>query len=98
MDCFNLPLWDITVTDSWANSYIDRSSVSAGSAAELAAHRKIPKHINLSFGCCFIPLAFETLNLLNKEGNEFITTLGKRLSAVTGRDSSSVCRDTALSV
>lgn len=77
-------LWDVTVTDTLANSYIDSSSVSAGGAAELAADRKIGKYSNLSAGYCFIPLAFETLGPLNVEGNEFITTLGKQLSAVTG--------------
>ena len=58
--------------------------VSSGGAAEVASGRKIGKYSNLSAGYCFVPLAFETLGPLNKEGNEFITTLGKRLSAVTG--------------
>ena len=77
-------LWDVTVADTLANSYIDISSVSAGGAAELAADRKLTKYSNLLADYCFIPLAFETLGPLNKEGDEFLTTLGKRLSAITG--------------
>src|SRR5579872_5386502 len=77
-------LWDVTVTDTLANSYIDISSVSAGGAAELAADRKLTKYSNLLADYCFIPLAFEMLGPLNKEGDEFLTTLGKRLSAITG--------------
>ena len=34
-------LWDVTVTDTLANSYVDVSSVSAGGAAELAADRRL---------------------------------------------------------
>ena len=77
-------LWDVTVIDTLANSYIDISSVSAGGAAELAADRKIAKYINLSTGYYFVPLAFETLGPQNKGCDEFIIALGKRLSAVTG--------------
>ena len=77
-------LWDVTVTDTLANSYVDVSSVSAGGAAELAADRKIIKYSNLSSGYSFVPLAFETLGPVNKEGDEFLTVLGKRLSATTG--------------
>ena len=77
-------LWDVTVTDTLANSYVDVSSISAGGAAELAADRKISKYSNLSAGYSFVPLAFETLGPVNKEGDEFLTMLGKRLSAATG--------------
>ena len=77
-------LWDVTVTDTLASSYIDISSVSAGGAAELAADRKTSKYSNLSAGYTFLPLAFETLGPLNKDGEEFLSTLGKRLSAITG--------------
>src|SRR5688572_21087516 len=77
-------LWDVTVTDTLANSYVDHSSVTAGGAAELAADRKITKYSNLSAGYSFVPLAFETLGPVNKECEEFLTTLGKRPSAITG--------------
>ena len=77
-------LWDVTVTDTLANSYVDISSVSAGGAAELAADRKVVKYSNLSAGYSFVPLAFETLGPVNTGGDEFLNTLVKRLSAITG--------------
>ena len=72
------------MADTLAGSYIDISSVSAGGVAELAADRKTAKYSNMSSGYIFLPLAFETLGPLNKEGEEFFCTLGKRLSAITG--------------
>ena len=77
-------LWDVTVTDTLANSYINSTSVSAGGAAELAAERKLAKYSDLSAGYCFVPIAFETLGPLNKEGADLISQLGKRLSTITG--------------
>ena len=77
-------MWDVTVTDTLANSYVDISSVSAGGAAELAADRKTSKYNNLSAGYSFVPLAFETLGPVNQECDEFLNTLGKRLMATTG--------------
>ena len=58
-------LWDVTVTDTLANSYINSTSVSAGGAAELAAERIIVKYRDLSAGYSFVPVAFETLGLIN---------------------------------
>ena len=77
-------VWDVTVTDTLANSYVDISSVSAGGVAELAAERKITKYSNLSTGYSFVPLAFETSGPVNKDCAVFLTSLGKRLSAITG--------------
>ena len=77
-------LWDVTVCDTLAASYLDVSSVSAGGVAEQAADRKITKYSNLSSDYSFAPLAFETLGPLNKEGEEFLSILGKRLVTVTG--------------
>ena len=77
-------LWDVTVCDTLAASYLDVSSVSAGGVAEQAADRKNAKYSNLSSDYSFAPLAFETLGPLNKEGEEFLSILGKRLVTVTG--------------
>jgi hypothetical protein len=78
-------LWDVTVSDTLADSYINISSVSAGGVAEQAADRKIAKYSSLSSsGYSFVPLAFETLGPMNKEGEEFVSILGKRLAAVSG--------------
>jgi hypothetical protein len=76
--------WDVTVTDSLADSYLTSTSVTAGAAAEGAASRKELKYQALAATHCFMPLAFETLGPINSKGIEFFTELGRRLSEVTG--------------
>ena len=51
--------------------------MSARGTAELAADNNITKYNNLSVGYSFVPLAFETLDPLNKDGDEFLNILGK---------------------
>ena len=76
--------WDVTVTDTMAESYLAATSVSAGAAAEGAASRKELKYQALATTHCFIPLAFETLGPINIKGLDFFKELGRRLSATTG--------------
>ena len=76
--------WDVTVTDTLANSYIHLTSASAGAAAELAAEKKTEKYADLATNYLFTPVAFETLGPMNEEGSEFIHNIGQRLTSVTG--------------
>src|SRR6218665_3116601 len=56
--CF---LWDATVTDTVAPSYLPQTSSVAGASAELAANRKIVKYSQLTTSYHFVPVAFETM-------------------------------------
>ena len=76
--------WDVTACDTLAPSYMPLSSVSAGSAAERAASRKMVKYSQLLNTYNFIPIAFETLGAINSEGSAFLRDLGRRLTLVTG--------------
>jgi hypothetical protein len=76
--------WDVTVTDTLAESYLATTSVSAGSAAESAANRKEQKYHILSETYSFVPLAFETFGPINFKGNSFLCDLGHRLAAHSG--------------
>jgi hypothetical protein len=76
--------WDVTVTDTLAESYLLATSSTAGAAAEGAADRKELKYQSLSDTHTFIPLAFETLGPINSKGSVFINQLGRRLSTCTG--------------
>jgi hypothetical protein len=60
--------WDVTVTDTLAESYLLATSSSAGAAAEAAADRKELKYQSLASTHHFIPLAFETLGPINSKG------------------------------
>jgi hypothetical protein len=53
-------VWDVTVADTTAASYLHSTSVTAGSAAESAARRKETKYTELSHRYEFVPIAMET--------------------------------------
>ena len=82
--------WDVTVTDTLAESYLLATSSAAGAAAEGAAERKELKYQSLVQSHTFVPLAFETLGPINSKGQDFLMDLGRRLSA-----SSNDLRETA---
>src|SRR5277367_3954610 len=77
-------IWDVTVTDTLAASYVHLTSVSHGAAAEGAASRKIAKYADLATTRCFIPLAIETLGPICESGVSLLDDLGSRLMSVTG--------------
>jgi hypothetical protein len=76
--------WDVTVTDTLAESYLPAISSTAGAAAEGAADRKEQKYQSIALTHTFIPLAFEKFGPINSRGADFLNTLGRRISACTG--------------
>jgi hypothetical protein len=77
-------IWDVTIADTTAKSYIAATSQSAGSAAEFATDRKLAKYVDLSRNHHFVPIAIETLGPICMIGLTFLKELGRRMSAVTG--------------
>jgi hypothetical protein len=77
-------LWDATVVDTIAASYIPASALEAGGAAEIAAKRKMSKYAELQKRYTFVPVAVETFGPLNSDGLVFLSDLGRRLTATTG--------------
>ena len=53
-------IWDITVADTTATSFLTTTAITAGSAAELAATRKLVKYEELSQRYAFVPIAIES--------------------------------------
>jgi len=76
--------WDVTVTDTLADSYLSTTSSIAGGAAEGAASRKELKYQALASTHCFIPIAVETLGPINDKGLSFLSELGRRLTISSG--------------
>jgi hypothetical protein len=76
--------WDVTVTDTLADSYLANTSLVAGSAAEGAASRKEVKYQLLANSHTFVPLAFETFGPINSKGISFLSELGRRLTLRSG--------------
>ena len=73
--------WDVTITDTLAQSYLATTSMIVGGTAEGAASRKELKYQALASTHTFIPLAFESLG---SKGIYFLNELGKRLSTTSG--------------
>jgi len=63
---------------------LDRTSVTAGAAAEHAAELKMSKYSDLAAHYDFVPLAVETMGSWSDNALLFSKSLGKRLSEVTG--------------
>jgi len=55
--------WDVTVTCPLAESYVDRTALEAGAAAEMRATRKEEKYVDLGARYIFEPIAVETLGV-----------------------------------
>ena len=75
--------WDVTVTDTVADSYLHLSAACAVNAAERAASRKETKCAALHHSYTFIPLAFETCGPINDKGTKLIQKLGRRLRTIS---------------
>jgi hypothetical protein len=76
-------IWDVTVADTTAASYVSSSAVKAGSAAESAATRKELKYIELSTRYEFVPIAIESHGSFNSKAILFLCDLGRRISNTT---------------
>src|SRR5437870_3949990 len=76
--------WDVTVTNTLAASNVSSSSSAAGSAAEVAACRKMHKYVDIMNRYTFVLIAFETLGPINTVGTDFIDDIGRRSQAITG--------------
>ena len=77
-------VWDVTVVDTLARSYLHLSADSAGGCAEAAATRKLEKYRDLASSYEVIPVAFETFGPVDSLGTSFLNGIGRRLSQVTG--------------
>ena len=77
-------VWDVTVINTMAASYVHSTAIASGSAAEFAATNKCKKYSELSSEYFFVPIAFETFGPVNEEGEEFIIDIGRRIVAKTG--------------
>ena len=77
-------VWDATVIDTLAPSYIQATATTAGAAAEIAAERKNNKYVDLINTHFFVPLALETLGPICSDGLNFLSDLGRILTLSSG--------------
>ena len=76
-------VWDVTVADTTAASYLPSTSISAGSVVELAAVRKLVKYAELAHRYGFVPIAVESHDTYSATATALLADLGRRLSAAT---------------
>jgi len=77
-------LWDVTVRNTLAHSYINETSKKAGSVADKAERHKHNHYISLKENHLFTPIAFETLGCMGPETRIFIKKLGSLLKRASG--------------
>ena len=59
--------WDVTVTDTMAQSYLPVTFQTSGPAAEAAADRKTAKYAPLTQAYSFMAIAAETMGAINSD-------------------------------
>ena len=74
--------WDVTVSDTFAETYIWRTS--AGKAAEQNEARKVNTYAELEDRFYFQPAAFETMGVWGPSTTEFLKDLSQRIAHQTG--------------
>ena len=79
-------LWDATVSDTFAASYLAQTSKSAGSAAKQGETKKLRKYQSLLNQYCFVPIAMETGGIYGKDGLRFVKEIGRRITLNTGEE------------
>lgn len=77
-------LWDVTIRDTLAPSYLSLASSKAGAVADLAERKKHNHYISLKENHHFTPIAFESLGSCGPETKIFLGRLGKLLKKATG--------------
>ena len=76
-------LWDVTVPDTFADSYLKDTSVIAGAAANHAAELKCTKYTDITFSHIFAPTAIETSGSWNEKVIETIQEIESRMTKAT---------------
>lgn len=77
-------VWDGTIVDTLAPSYVGSGTPHPGHAAKLAEQTKERKYAELRNTYLFCPLAFETLGGPGPRTRDLLDEVSKRLSASTG--------------
>ena len=75
--------WDVTIPETFANSYMGETSMRATAAADRATENKTTKFTDLAKTHHFVPIAIGTDGAWNELALEFITELGRRISGFT---------------
>ena len=76
-------VWDVTVANTTAESYLPATAINAGAAAESAATRKEAKYFELTHRYHFVPIAIESHGPFSSKAASFLSKLGRHITATT---------------
>lgn len=77
-------IWDVTIVDTLAKSYVHLTANKPGAAADLAERNKHNHYIDLKERYHFTPIAFESLGSVGPETELFLRKLGKHMKLKSG--------------
>ncbi len=77
-------MWDVTVVDTFAISYIAQTSVRAGAAADQAEDKKTEKYAGFLDRYIFQPIGFKTTGTWGASAKKFLHQLGQRIRERNG--------------
>ena len=77
-------VWDVTVVDTLAQSYIASTSTAAGGAADKAEELKKTKYRAIAEHYFFTPVGMETLGSWGVEAWNLVREIGRKLAEQTG--------------
>jgi len=75
--------WDATCPNTFAQAYVQASSMQSGSAAAGAELKKQQKYNDISAGIDFVPVAVETSGVWGEQAMVFVSEIGRRIAAAT---------------
>jgi len=79
-------IWDVTIRNTYAVSYLPQSSRRVGSVAEHAEKEKRAHYRSLLNQYSFVPFVIETSGLWSGEALEFTKQIGARITEITGEE------------
>ena len=75
--------WDVTIPDTYANSYMADTATTVSATANRATENKTAKYQEQAKTHQFVPIAIETGGACNEKAVEFISDVGRRITEVT---------------
>ena len=74
--------WDVN-SERHTQSYVHETFQTQGATAEAVAEKNTNKYTSLAQSYLFVPVAAETMGAINKDGMDFLSDLGRRITPVS---------------
>jgi len=75
--------WDVTVANTYAESHLSTTTLTAGAASDKAAANKEMKYSALANTHIFFPVTIKTSGVMNQLAVDLVSEIGRHISSVT---------------